>query len=301
MRLLITGSHGQLGNELRRCLETMTAEIGPIPEEYRDAEVDYVDYDVLDIADVRAVNTWLEEHDPYDVIINCAAITNVDGCETDEQGAYRVNARGAENMARAAETCSGKIVHISTDYVFPGTDPEPRVETDKPAPISAYGRTKLTGELLVQAACERSFILRTAWLYGYVGKNFVKTMLRLARENGKISVVADQHGNPTSANDLAYEILKLAVTEEYGIYHCTNNGTCSWFDFAKAAVEAAGIPCEFEPLTSAEYKARFPQSADRPAYSSLDNAHLRDTVGDEMRPWEEALATYMAHLPELGN
>lgn len=301
MRLLITGSHGQLGNELRRCLETMTAEIGPIPEEYRGAQVDYVDYDTLDIADVRAVNAWFEEHGPYDVVVNCAAITNVDGCETDEDGAYRVNARGAENMARGAEACGGKVVHISTDYVFPGTDPEPRVETDKPAPISAYGRTKLTGELLVQAACERSFILRTAWLYGYVGKNFVKTMLRLARENGKISVVADQYGNPTSANDLAYEILKLAVTEEYGIYHCTNNGTCSWFDFAKAAVEAAGIPCEFEPLTSAEYKARFPQSADRPAYSSLDNAHLRDAIGDEMRPWEEALATYMAHLPELWN
>lgn len=300
MKLLITGSHGQLGNELRRCLETMQAEIGPVPEEYRGAAVDYVDYDTLDISDVRAVNAWFAEHGPYDVVVNCAAITNVDGCETDEEGAYRVNARGAENMARGAAACGGKAVHISTDYVFPGTDPEPRVETDKPHPISAYGRTKLTGELLVQAACERAFIVRTAWLYGYVGKNFVKTMLRLARENGKISVVADQYGNPTSANDLAYEILKLAVTEEYGVYHCTNNGTCSWFDFAKAAVEAAGIPCEYEPLTSAEYKTRFPQSADRPAYSSLDNAHLRATSGDEMRPWEEALATYMKRLPELG-
>ena len=301
MRLLITGSHGQLGNELRRCLETMAAEIGPLPAVYEGARADYVDYDVLDIADAAAVDAWFASHGPYDVVVNCAAITNVDGCETDEQGAYRVNATGAENMARAAQACGAKIVHISTDYVFPGTDPAPRVETDEPGPISAYGRTKLAGEQLVQAACERSFIIRTAWLYGYVGKNFVKTMLRLAREHGKLSVVADQMGNPTSANDLAYEILNLAATEGYGIYHCTNNGTCSWFDLAATAVDAAGIPCEKEPLTSAEYKRRFPQSADRPAYSSLDNARLRETIGDEMRPWQDALATYMENLAALGD
>ncbi len=301
MHLLITGSRGQLGNELRRCLETMTAEIGPLPEVYRDADVDYVDYEVLDISDAQAVDAWFAEHGPYDVVVNCAAFTNVDGCETNEQAAYSVNALGAENMARAAQACGGKIVHISTDYVFPGTDPNPRVETDETNPISAYGRTKLAGEQLVQAACERHFILRTAWLYGYVGKNFVKTMLRLAREHGKISVVADQYGNPTSANDLAYEILKLASSDQYGIFHCTNNGTCSWFDLASAAVDAAGISCEKEPLTSAEYKQRFPQSADRPAYSSLDNAHLRETIGDEMRSWQDALATYMSKLPELGD
>ncbi len=301
MRILVTGSRGQLGNELRRCLDTMTAEIGPLPAAYEDAQVDYVDYDVLDIADGAAVDAWFSAHGPYDVVVNCAAVTNVDGCETDEQGAYRVNALGAENMARAAAACGGKIVHISTDYVFPGTNPEPRVESDEVHPISAYGRTKLAGEQLVQAACERSFIVRTAWLYGYVGKNFVKTMLRLAREHGKIAVVADQYGNPTSANDLAYEILRLAATDGYGVYHCTNNGTCSWFDLASAAVDAAGIPCEKEPLTSVEYKRRFPQSADRPAYSSLDNAHLRETVGDEMRPWQDALATYMQNLATLGD
>ena len=301
MNILVTGAHGQLGNELRRCLETMQAEIGPIPACYDAARVDYIDYDALDIADDAAVDAWFAAYGPYDVVLNCAAITNVDGCESDEDGAYCVNAHGAENMARAANACGGKVVHVSTDYVFPGTNPEPRREGDEVGPISAYGRTKLAGEQLVQAACERSFVVRTAWLYGYVGKNFVKTMLRLARENGKISVVADQLGNPTSANDLAYEMLKLAATEEYGVYHCTNNGTCSWFDFASAAVDAAGVACEKEPLTSVEYKARFPQSADRPAYSSLDNAHLRATIGDEMRPWEDALATYLANLSELGN
>lgn len=230
MKILVTGEHGQLGNELRRCFETMEAEIGPIPEEYRDAEVDYIDYQVLDISDADAVDAWYAEHGPYDLTINCAAITNVDGCEQNEAAALHVNAIGAENMARAAQGCGGKIVHISTDYVFPGTNPVPRVETDAVAPISAYGRTKWEGEVLTQAACEKSFVVRTAWLYGYIGKNFVKTMLRLARENGKISVVNDQMGNPTSANDLAYEILKIATTDDYGTYHCTNNGTCSWFD-----------------------------------------------------------------------
>ena len=301
MKVLVTGSHGQLGNELRRCLESMRGEIGPIPKAYEGAQVDYIDYDVLDISDAGAVDAWFAECGPYDLVINCAAITNVDGCETNEEGAYAVNALGAENMARAAQACGGKIVHVSTDYVFPGTNPEPRTEDDEVGPISAYGRTKLAGEQLVSAACPRSFIVRTAWLYGYVGKNFAKTMMRLARERGAISVVGDQMGNPTSANDLAYEILAIGATDNYGVYHCTNNGTCSWFDFASAVVDAAGIPCEKESLTSAEYKERFPQSADRPAYSSLDNKHLRDTIGDEMRPWREALATYMANLPELGD
>ena len=301
MKLLITGSYGQLGNELARCLNTMQAEIGPIPEDYRGAEADYIDYDVLDISDEAAVQAWFAEHGPYDLVVNCAAITNVDGCERDEAGAFKVNALGPRNIARAVEASGGKLVHVSTDYVFPGTDQAPRTEADQVCPISAYGRTKWAGELLAADACPRTFVVRTAWLYGYVGKNFAKTMMRLAREHGKISVVADQLGNPTSANDLAYEILRLGVTEEYGTYHCTNDGTCSWFDFASAVVDAAGIPCEKEPLSSAEYKQRFPQSADRPAYSSLDNAHLRATVGDEMRPWQDALATYMRNLPELGD
>ena len=301
MKILVTGSHGQLGNELRRCLETMRAEIGPVPGAYAGAEVDYIDYDSLDISDGHAVTAWFSEHGPYDLVVNCAAVTNVGGCEKAEAAAFKVNALGPMHLALACEACGAKLVHVSTDYVFPGTDPEPRAEGDAACPISAYGRTKWAGELLAADACPRTFVVRTAWLYGYVGKNFAKTMMRLARERGAISVVCDQMGNPTSANDLAYEILRLAETEGYGVYHCTNNGTCSWFDFASAVVEAAGIPCDKEPLTSAEYKRRFPESAARPAYSSLDNAHLRDTVGDEMRPWREALATYMENLPELGD
>ena len=301
MKLLVTGSRGQLGNELRRCLESGTAEIGAIPGEYRGAAVDYVDYRELDITDDGAVARWFAERGPYDVVINCAAATNVDGCESDEEGAYRVNAIGAQNLARAASACGAKFVHVSTDYVFSGADPRPRCESDEVGPVSAYGRTKLAGEQLAMAACERTFVVRTAWLYGYVGRNFAKTMMRLAREHGRIAVVCDQVGNPTSANDLAYEILKIALTDAYGVCHCTNEGTCSWFDFACAVVDGAGIPCEKERLTSAEYKARFPKSADRPAYSSLRNQRLEDTIGNEMRPWREALGTYLQNLPELGD
>ena len=301
MRLLVTGAKGQLGNEIRRCLETMEAEIGPVPAEYAGARADFVDYDALDISDAAAVDAWFSARGPYDVVVNCAAITNVDGCERDEAGAYRVNAAGAENLARAAHSCGAKFVHVSTDYVFPGDDPEPRSESDPARPISAYGRTKWAGEVLVRDACPEHFIVRTAWLYGYVGRNFAKTMLRLAREKGSISVVSDQFGNPTSANDLAYEVLKLALTEQYGTYHCTNEGTCSWFDFACAVVDGAGVPCEKEALTSAEYKRRFPASADRPAFSSLRNGRLEETIGNEMRPWQEALSAYLEKLPELGD
>lgn len=298
MKILVTGAHGQLGCELRRCIETMSAEIGPIPEEYAGAQVDYVDRDVLDISSAGAVASFVDGAN-YDLIINCAAFTNVDGCEADEDAAYAVNATGAENLAKATERAGAKLVHVSTDYVFPGTESGERVETDEVAPISAYGRTKLAGEKAVDDACSRAFIVRTAWLYGYVGKNFVKTMRRLGAANDSIAVVDDQLGNPTSANDLAYEILKLALTDDYGVYHCTNNGTCSWADFAKAIMEGSGLDCEVVPVTSAQYKEANPQSADRPAFSSLRNKHLEDTIGDEMRSWQDALDEYLKRLPEL--
>lgn len=299
MRILITGAKGQLGNELRRCLETMKAEIGPIPAEYAGALTDCVDHDSLDISDADSVGAWFEAHGPYDFVVNCAAVTNVDGCEAAEARAYHVNACGPENLARECAACGAKLVQVSTDYVFPGDDPEPRVESDPARPISAYGRTKWAGEVLSLAANPRTFVVRTAWLYGYVGKNFVKTMVRLGSAHDRITVVGDQMGNPTSANDLAYEILKIAATEEYGTYHCTSKGVCSWADFAAAIMGHAELACEVVPVTSAQYKEANPQSADRPAYSSLENAHLAATVGDEMRPWRDALATYFENLPEL--
>lgn len=298
MKVLVTGAYGQLGNELRRCLETMTAEIGPIPAEYKGAAVTYVDRDQLDITDSITVQDFMDEGQ-FDLIVNGAAFTNVDGCESNENAAFAVNAAGPENLAKSAKRIGAKLVHVSTDYVFPGNEPGNRVESDPTGPISAYGRTKLAGEQAVQENCPESFIVRTAWLYGYVGKNFVKTMRRLGESHDSITVVDDQLGNPTSANDLAYEILKLALTDNYGIYHCTNKGTCSWADFAKAIMGGSGLDCEVIPVTSQQYKEANPQSADRPAFSSLANQHLQDTIGDEMRDWQIALDEYLKRLPEL--
>ena len=299
MRILVTGCKGQLGNELRRLLTTGEAEIGPIPAELVGAEATYIDVDQLDITDEAAVEAFFAAHE-FDAVINCAAFTNVDGCEKAEDVAYRVNALGPQNLSRACAAQGAKFVQVSTDYVFPGTEPGERVEDDPTGPISAYGRTKLAGEQLSLAANPRTFVVRTAWLYGYVGRNFVKTMLRLARELGGMTVVDDQLGNPTSANDLAYELLKLILTDDYGIYHCTNNGICSWAEFTRAIVAGAGYdPAIVTPCTSDEYAAAHPDAARRPLFSALKNEHLAQTIGDEMRHWREALATYLERLPEL--
>lgn len=299
MKILITGSKGQLGNELVRCISTGRAEIGPVPEAYVNAQVDACDADALDITDAAAVDGWFAVQGPYDLVFNCAAMTDVDGCEAAEDAAMRVNAQGPRNLARASEACGARIVQVSTDYVFAGTEPSPRVETDETGPVSAYGRSKLAGEREVARETERHFIVRTAWLYGYVGHNFVKTMLRLGSSHERVTVVDDQRGNPTSANDLAYELLRIALTEGYGVYHCTGHGICSWAEFAAAIMAGAGLACEVVPVTSARYKEMNPASAARPAWSGLENRHLAETIGDEMRPWREALATYLARLPEL--
>lgn len=296
MRILITGADGQLGTELQRILLEGQAEIGPIPDIYLDAEVTAVTHADLDIANESAVDVFVGSSG-CDLVINCASMTNVDACENKEDLAYNVNARGAGNLAIAAQACGAKFVQVSTDYVFAGEVYADRTEDDLTDPQSAYGRTKLAGERLALENCDRTFVVRTAWLYGYRGSNFVKTMLRLARQQGTIKVVYDQFGNPTSANDLAHELLRIAATEDYGIYHCTGKGTCSWCDFACAIVDGAGISCTKIPCTTEE----FPRPAKRPAYSSLRNKRLEDTIGDEMRPWHDALAMYLSRLPELDN
>lgn len=300
MRILITGCKGQLGRELLAQLGRGSSEIGPIPAAYAAAEVDAVDIDGLDISDAAATDAWFSARGPYDLVVNCAAMTDVDGCEARFDAAFAANALGPMNLGRACAACGAKLVQVSTDYVFPGTDPTPRVETDAPAPISAYGRSKLAGEGLALAASPHTFVVRTAWLYGYVGRNFVKTMLDLGRSHERVTVVDDQLGNPTSAVDLAHEILALGVTEGYGTYHATNEGTCSWADFAQAIMEGAGIGCHVERCTSADWKRAHPESADRPRFSSLANARLAATVGNHMRPWQDALATYLANLSTMG-
>lgn len=297
MRILITGASGQLGSELKRCLRTMHSEIGSIPDAYTDAEVVCTDAPQLDITDASAVDACVREG-AFDLIINCAAMTDVDGCEASPDAARRVNADGAENLARAAAATGAKLVQVSTDYVFPGNEPGERTEVDAVSPLSTYGRTKLEGEQRALAANPRTFIVRTAWLYGYVGKNFVKTMLRLGATHEEVTVVDDQLGNPTSANDLAHTVLELALTEDFGIYHCTNNGICSWADLAQAVMEHRDLACDVMRCTSEEYKRAHPASADRPRFSALDNAHLRATVGDNMRDWKVALCEYLDNLEE---
>ncbi len=293
MKLLITGCGGQLGTELVRQLKDGKSSLGNIPEQYINADVTAVDIAELDLTDQAAVDKFITDS-KFDIIFNCAAYTNVDACETQTEAAYAVNALAPKYLAAAAEKIGAKLIHVSTDYVFAGNEPMPRVETDEVAPVTAYGKTKLEGEKFVKAECSKYFICRTAWLYGLNGKNFVKTILRIAKERGGCSVVNDQFGNPTSCVDLAHTMLKLAVTDNYGIYHCTCSGICSWFDFAKEFVRLAGIDVEVKPCTTAEYASK----TQRPAYSALDNAALRATVGDDMRDWRAAIAEYINELKE---
>ena len=291
MKILITGANGQLGTELRRCIAAGKTELGPLPAKLQRATVLATDVDTLDITNRHEVAAYVRHHAP-DAIISCAAFTNVDGCETNREAAFAVNALGARNLAMAAEEIGAKLVHVSTDYVFSGDAAQPVWEYDLPAPRSVYGKTKLLGEEYVRQFCTRWFIVRTAWLYGYAGRNFVKTMVNAAKKNGSLTVVDDQRGNPTNAADLAHHILKLAVTKEYGVYHCTGGGVCSWYEFTKEIVRLAGLQAAVTPCTSAQYKAAHPAAADRPAWSALDNRMLRCTVGDEMRPWQQALAAF---------
>lgn len=289
MTILITGANGQLGNELTKILGEGTSELGALPLFYAQSKVIPVDVEELDITDLPAVLSFFEKHTPS-LVFNCAAMTNVDGCETNEEGAYQVNALGPKNLALACKQYGSRLLHVSTDYVFSGTGKRPYLESDEPSPNTAYGRTKLAGEEYVLSHCPNCCICRTAWLYGYVGNNFVKTMLRLAREKGSLTVVNDQVGNPTSAVDLAYQLLVLGASTETGVFHCTCNGEpVSWFDFASRIVSDAILAVPVHGCSTAEY----PRPARRPAFSALDNSHLRSTIGDSMRSWDVALDSFM--------
>ena len=288
---MIAGARGQLGLELLHILERGKSEIGAVSPLYGKAAIVAVDVDELDITNQGAVNAFIDNERP-DIVINCAAMTNVDACEVDKQTAMSVNSIGVRNLARAVQSVNAKLLHISTDYVFSGDATEPYCEWDTTAPKTVYGKSKLLGEKFAMDFCDRTFVVRTAWLYGHHGGNFVKTILKKICEKGSLKVVNDQRGNPTNASDLAYHILKMAVTEEYGIYHCTGNGECSWYDFAVKIVELAGVRGEVNPCATDE----FPRPASRPTYSSLQNLMLSCTVGDEMRPWENALAGYFKQI-----
>ncbi len=291
MKLLITGFQGQLGQTLNELLQSKTNPFGALPQCYENAEIVGVDLAELDISDAKATLALVKELRP-DVIFNCAAMTNVDGCETDYQTAMKVNVMGTANLASAAQAVGAKFLHISTDYVFAGDASTPYCEWDLPAPNTAYGKSKYAGEQMALSLCQKTYIMRTAWLYSKYGNNFVKTMRRLGAQKEQISVVCDQRGNPTNALDLAYHMLLVATTEDYGVYHCTGNDECSWCDFATEIMHLSGLGCRVNPCTSEEYPSKTP----RPKYSSLRNLHLECTVGNFMRPWKEALEATIQEL-----
>lgn len=288
MNILVTGAKGQLGTEIQKCFERGYTELG-VPEILKQKNnVRYIDIDELDISSLDALRLVFNEG-KFDVVINCAAFTNVNACETETELAFKANALGPRNLAIVCEENGAKLIHVSTDYVFAGDGSVPYVEWDLCNPQSAYGKSKHLGEEYIKQFSTKYFIVRTAWLYGYYGKNFVKTMMNIARERGACKVVCDQRGNPTNACDLAHHLLKLVTSDEYGIYHGTGNGECSWFEFTQKIVELAGIDAVVNPCTTEE----FPTPAKRPAYSSLSNTMFKCTVGDEFRDWQVALECFM--------
>ena len=294
MKILITGASGQLGTEIQRQLKNGGSALGPVPERLKNATVIATDVNELDITDRDATIAFVRRHQP-DTIISCAAFTNVDGCESNPEAAFKVNAIGASNLAQAAERINARLIHVSTDYVFRGEGDKPLDESERVDPKSVYGKTKALGEEYVKNFCHRYFIVRTAWLYGYAGKNFVKTIVNAGKKFGKLEVVNDQLGNPTNAEDLAHHILQLAVSHDYGVYHCTGEGICSWYEFASEIIRLSGVDATVAPCTSAEYSAKHPAAADRPAWSALENRMLACTVGNQMRDWKVALADFFAH------
>ncbi len=279
MRIFVTGARGLLGTPV---CETFRA---------RGDDVHSVDRSELDITDADAVQKRIADYRP-DVVINCAAFTRVDDCETCEDEATRVNAHGAGHVAAAAHRAGASFIHISTDYIFPGDAREPIAETaapGRPEQLSAYGRSKLLGEQLVTAAHPSACIVRTAWLFGDNGPCFPRAILKRARSGQALRVVDDQTGSPTYAGDLAAALAELAARRANGIYHVTNSGICTWFDFAREIIRQSGLDVPVGPCSTAE----FPRPARRPTYSVLDNRRYVRLVGRHLRRWEEALTDFL--------
>ncbi len=285
MNILVTGSNGQLGNEMR-----VLSASHPRHTYFFTDVTETADTQVLDITDREAVSAFVGAN-KIDLIVNCAAYTNVDKAEDDEATAMKINAEALAVLGSQGV----KVIHISTDYVFSGEEHVPCRETDKAAPRTAYGRTKYEGEKMLLAGCEEAVIIRTAWLYSSFGNNFVKTMIRLGREKEQLGVVFDQIGTPTYAADLAAAIFTVIESPVWhpGIYHFTNEGVCSWYDFTIAIHDLAGIRnCRVLPILSEEYQYKTP----RPHYSVLDKSKFKKTFGVEIPHWYEALGRCVKSL-----
>jgi dTDP-4-dehydrorhamnose reductase len=277
LKVLVTGAKGQLGIDVVERLSQSYEVIG-------------LDREKLDITSLDRVVNIVKEIKP-DIIINTAAYTNVDGCEMNIDTAYKINAVGPRNLAVAALEYNIRLLHLSTDFVFDGEKREPYVEFDRTNPLGVYGKSKLAGEDLVREICPRHYILRTSWLYGINGKNFIKTMLKLSETNNIIKVVDDQVGSPTFTVDLVKVIEMVMKTDAYGIYHASNSGQCSWNQFAKKIFERAGkTDVEVLPITSVELN----RPAMRPKYSVMSNLMIKLQFDYCMRNWDEALMQFFA-------
>ncbi len=279
--VLVIGSNGQLGKEIQKA--------------FLEKKITYRAYDIpeIDITNYESINGLIEAIQPTS-IINCAAYTNVDKAQTDQENAYSINAMGPKNLAQICNQKKIELIHISTDYVFNGQPiyengkPRPYLETDACDPKSIYGKTKLQGEEFVREYHDKWYIFRTAWLYGQ-GNNFVKTMLKLSEQNSSVRVVDDQIGSPTSTADLAAAVCALMGTQQYGLYHATCEGQCSWYDFAREIFKIKDIDIEVVPVTSEE----FIRPAPRPRWSVLENAKLKSIGENVFRHWNDALNAYL--------
>ena len=284
MKILLTGGTGQLGRDCKKVLGERFQVVSPGSKN-------------LDIADDSAVDRMMAHVSP-DIVVNCAAFTKVDACETERETAWKVNVEGPGNLAKACRNVDAKIIHISTDYVFDGLRkiPDPYVETDETNPLSHYGRTKLEGEKAIHTATENYAILRTAWIYGIEGNNFLKTMLKIAlKEPGKeIKVVHDQFGSPTWSFRLAEQIGKVINENGQGVYHATSEGYCTWYDLATRFLDGMKIPHSLLPCTTKEY----PTPAKRPPNSILENVRLKESGLQLMKSWEEDLDKFISLFGE---
>ena len=276
MKILVTGIKGQLGYDVM------------LEGQRRGYDMVGFDIDTMDITDDEAVNRIFSAEAP-DAVIHCAAYTAVDLAEKEREKCCAVNVDGTENVARASARCGAKVIYVSTDYVYDGRGEMPHPVSEKKDPVNYYGLTKSQGEDRVTALCDRYFIVRTSWVFGSNGHNFVKTMLRLGKEKEQISVVSDQIGSPTYTPDLARLLLDMAETEEYGVYHGTNSGFCSWYEFASAIMKKAGLSCEVKPILTKDY----PSAAVRPLNSRLDSGCLVEKGFRLLPPWEDALARFL--------
>jgi len=278
LKILITGKTGQLGYDLYELLKDKEEVVATGREEF-------------EITNIDSTHKFIKEYLP-DIVIHCAAYTKVDDCEKNIDLAYNANAIGAGNIASVCSEINAKMVYISTDYVFDGTKDKPYNEFDTPNPLNIYGKSKLAGENIVKEILDKHYIVRTSWLYGINGNNFVKTMLRLSKYKNMLKIVNDQHGIPTFTRDLAEGLYFLIKTDAYGTYHMTNSGETTWYEFAKKIFEITNVNINVEPITTEEYNAL----ALRPKYSVLNNYVLKLRFNYELRNWEDGLKSYIELL-----